>query len=142
MWDTTAGCNTSTQERPSLDAFQKVSFTPLGGSTGQERDVERRGGECVAARAVERDGVGPDGRWDGLLGTAAATRVVVERVGAAVHEEVASGHREKGGGEEQPHARLELRVDHEAAWLAAYKRREVARKQRIDAVALASHDEL
>ena len=43
---------------------------------------------------------------------AAAALMIVERTRTTVHEDVTTDHGDKGGGEEQPHARLELRVDH------------------------------
>ena len=103
----------------------------LSGSAGQEWRAEQRGrrrvGARAAVRAAERDGIGPDG-WRGVpLSAAAAALMIVERAHATVHEEVTTDEGDKGGGEEQPHARLELRVDHEAVRLATDERREVAR---------------
>ena len=102
----------------------------LSGSAVQEwwRVLEQRGRRLDArARAAERDGIGPDG-WRGVpLSAAAAAFMIVERARATVHEEVTTDDGDKGGGEEQPHARLELRVDHEAVRLATDERREVAR---------------
>ena len=117
----------------------------LSGSAGQEWRAEQRGRRRVGARAAvgaaERDGIGPDG-WREVLSAAAAALVVLERARATVHEEVATDQGDEGGDEEQPHARLELRVDHEAARLATDERREVERQQPVDAVALVAHDEL
>lgn len=103
----------------------------LSGSAGQEWRAEQRGRRRVGARAAvgaaERDGIGPDGWREVPLSAAAAALMVLERARATVHEEVATDKGDEGGDEEQPHARLELRVDHEAARLATDERREVER---------------
>ena len=110
--------------------FRRREHT-LGGSAGQEWRAEQRergrGRRRATVCVVERDGIGPDG-WRGVpLSAAAAALMIVERARATVHEEVTTDDGDKGGGEEQPHAWLELRVDHEAVRLATDERREVAR---------------